>query len=105
MALNKRSITNGGLFTFVFGVALGVTSASGAPLREELTDLLGAHPLIRSGQAQVQSADQGVRTSLSPFLPNLSLRGEIGRERLIRRDFVPRPMASSMPSPRKPLRP
>jgi adhesin transport system outer membrane protein len=82
MALNKRSNTNGGLFTLVFAVALGVTSASGAPLREELTDLLGAHPLIRSGQAQVQSADQGVRTSLSPFLPNLSLRGEIGREKV-----------------------
>ena len=65
----------------LFSVVTGIV-ASAAPLRDELSDLLVAHPLIRSSQAQIQSADQGVRATLSPFLPNVSIRGEIGVEQV-----------------------
>lgn len=82
MAANKRPIIRFGLITLTLLAPLGAMSASAAPLRDELTDLLGAHPLIRSSQAQIQSADQGVRTTLSPFLPNLSVRGEFGFEKV-----------------------
>ncbi len=65
-----------------FLTATSAGDADAASLREELMDLVTEHPLIRSGAAQVGSTEQGVRATLSPFLPNLSVRGEIGREKV-----------------------
>ncbi len=51
-----------------------------APLDEELRVLIGGHPLIKSNQSQVVAAEQGVKASLSPFLPTLDITGGSGYE-------------------------
>ena len=53
-----------------------------APLSDELQDLVANHPLIQSNRFQVQSANQDVRASLSPYLPNLDLSADAGQERV-----------------------
>lgn len=58
------------------------TYVQAAPLREELRDLVSNHPLIQSNRFQVQSANQDVRASLSPYLPSLDLTADAGQERV-----------------------
>lgn len=53
-----------------------------APLSDELQGLVANHPLIQSNRFQVQSANQDVRASLSPYLPNLDLSADAGQERV-----------------------
>lgn len=57
-----------------------ISTACAAPLEEELRGLVDQHPLIKSGQAQVNSADKGVRATLAPFLPTLDITGGEGYE-------------------------
>ena len=57
----------------------GLLPAQAEPLSQELQSLVGAHPLIRSSQAQVEAADKGVRASLAPFLPSLDVSGDTGK--------------------------
>lgn len=67
-------------------VVLGTAVAAGAvhaqSLESELRGLAADHPLIRSGAAQVQAAEQGLRATLAPFLPTLDLTGGGGYERV-----------------------
>jgi adhesin transport system outer membrane protein len=58
----------------------GNGAALAAPLEEELRGLVAEHPLIKSGESQVISADKGVRASLAPFLPTLDITGGGGYE-------------------------
>ncbi len=51
-----------------------------APMDEELRGLVDQHPLIKSGEAQVISADKGVRATLAPFLPTVDITGGAGYE-------------------------
>ncbi len=55
---------------------------SAAPLNDELADLVANHPLIQSNRFQVQSAEQDVRASFSPYLPQLDLTADAGQERV-----------------------
>ncbi|MBY0511687.1 MAG: TolC family protein, partial [Rhodospirillaceae bacterium] len=70
----------------LFAVALAVTASVSspavlaAPLDEELRGLVDQHPLIKSGEAQVMSADKGVRATLAPFLPTIDITGGAGYE-------------------------
>ncbi len=66
--------------TTALAVCASRTFVQAAPLDEELRRLVGVHPLIKSNQAQVESAEQGVRASLSPFLPSLDITGGGGYE-------------------------
>ena len=61
-------------------IALAARGAVAAPLEAELNALLTEHPLIKSNQAQVNSAAQGVRATLSPYLPSLDVSGGYGYE-------------------------
>lgn len=56
--------------------------AHAAPLQDELRDLVTNHPLIQSNRFQLQSANQDVRASLSPYLPSLDLTADAGQERV-----------------------
>ncbi len=51
-----------------------------APLEEELRSLVADHPLIKSNESQVLSAEQGLKATLSPFLPSLDVTGGGGYE-------------------------
>src|SRR5262245_23093979 len=62
-----------------------LVSASGAYAQAfdmELRSLVDDHPLIKSNEAQVSAAQQGLRSTLSPFLPNLDVAGGAGYERV-----------------------
>ena len=64
-------------------VAVGFSAqAAAAPLRDDLQQLVASHPLIKSGEAQVSSADKGVAASLGPLLPSFELAGGAGFERV-----------------------
>jgi len=65
---------------FALAVATQHGAVSAAPLEQELRGLVDQHPLIKSGEAQVESADKGVRASLAPFLPTLDITGGAGYE-------------------------
>lgn len=82
MAWGRRRTTRTIFFAALIAAAAPAVTSQAASLREELLSLVQEHPLIRSGQAQVQSADQGVRATLSPFLPDVSIRGEVGKEKV-----------------------
>jgi adhesin transport system outer membrane protein len=68
----------------MLALAIGVAPyhAHSAPLRDELSDLVRTHPLIQSNEFQVQSAQQDVRASVSPFLPSLDLTADAGQQRV-----------------------
>jgi outer membrane protein, adhesin transport system len=51
-------------------------------LDSELRALAAEHPLIRSAEAQVAAAQQGLRSTLAPFLPTLDVSGGNGYERI-----------------------
>lgn len=70
------------LLTAACAVAVCVQSRAtyAAPLEEELRGLVDQHPLIKSGEAQVNSADKGVRATLAPFLPTVDITGGVGYE-------------------------
>lgn len=71
---------------FVVGAAL----AAGGPaakvfaqaLEAELRGLATDHPLIKSAEAQVSAAQQGLRATWAPFLPTLDFNGGNGYERI-----------------------
>ncbi|MCB2107200.1 MAG: TolC family outer membrane protein [Rhodobacteraceae bacterium] len=57
-------------------------AATAAPLQDELTALLRSHPLVKSGRAQVDSANKGYDAAFSAFLPSLDATGAAGFERV-----------------------
>jgi len=70
---------------FMTLVAVAATLGCGfhvnaTPLDEELRVLIEQHPLIKSNQSQVLSAEEGVKATLSPFLPTLDITGGAGYE-------------------------
>jgi len=72
---------HGALALAAFAAALSHSVfVSAEPLDEELRGLVGVHPLIKSNEAQVVAADEGVKTSLAPFLPSLDINGGAGYE-------------------------
>ena len=54
--------------------------ASAAPLEAELSGLVADNPQIKSNQAQLAAAGQGVRASFAPLLPSLDVSGGYGYE-------------------------
>jgi outer membrane protein TolC len=56
------------LFLLTVAVVAATVPASAAPMREDLSALIGSHPLIRSSQAQLNSAEKNVNASLGPVL-------------------------------------
>src|SRR5688500_12545250 len=71
-------------------LAVGVAFAGGVPTAEvfaqsleaELRELAADHPLIKSAEAQVSAAQQGLRATIAPFLPTLDVNGGNGYERI-----------------------
>lgn len=76
----------GNKFLLAATVAVAALASHGsvhaAPLNEELRDLVTSHPLIQSNRFQLQSANQDVKASLSPYLPSLDLTADAGEERV-----------------------
>jgi adhesin transport system outer membrane protein len=64
----------------VAGISSAVSAAWAAPLEEELRTLIDEHPLIQSNESQVIAAEQGVKATLSPFLPSIDVTGGAGYE-------------------------
>lgn len=62
---------------FSIGFAVPVSAQS---LREELRELIRAHPRIEESRAQLREADEIVRQARSGFLPNVSATGSFGAE-------------------------
>ncbi len=50
-------------------------------LEQELSLLLGDHPLILAGEKEVEGADAGVDAAFADYLPDVQLRGDTGYER------------------------
>lgn len=65
-------------------LAAGIPATDGfaQSLDAELRGLAQEHPLIKSAEAQVSAAEQGLRATLSPFLPTLDVIGGNGYERV-----------------------
>lgn len=59
-----------------------IAAAGAAPLDDELNSLVQGHPLIQSGQAQIQAANKGVAASFSAYLPSVDVAGEEGKGRV-----------------------
>jgi adhesin transport system outer membrane protein len=57
-------------------------TALSAPLDSELSGLVTAHPLIKSGKDQVSASEEGVQASLAPYLPSIDLTGQEGKARV-----------------------
>ena len=55
-------------------------SAAGQTLEEELSLLLGDHPLILAGEKDIEGADAGVDAAFSDYLPDLSASADTGYE-------------------------
>lgn len=76
------------------GVAVSALAARGAiaaPMKDDLQSLIGSHPLIKSSEAQLSSADKGVDASLGPLLPSFDLAGGAGYERVESPTFATTP--------------
>jgi len=65
----------------------------GAPMRDELQSLVSGHPLIKSGQAQVLSAEKSVKAQFGAFLPSLDANGGYGYERTESPSFANAPFS------------
>lgn len=72
------------LFAICTAFAVGAPVASGfaQSLESELRGLALEHPLIKSAEAQVSAAQQGLRATLAPFLPTIDATGGNGYERI-----------------------
>lgn len=66
----------------VFVVLAPTVESHAQTLEVELRGLAEEHPLIKSGESQVRAAEQGLRATLAPFLPNLEATGGNGYERV-----------------------
>ena len=72
-----------GLLIGVFALAglLGQTTPGlGQTLEEELSLLLGDHPLILAGEKDVEGADAGIDAAFADYLPDLSAQADTGYE-------------------------
>lgn len=65
-----------------FAVGMPVASGFAQSLESELRGLALEHPMIKSAEAQVSAAQQGLRATLSPFLPTIDATGGNGYERI-----------------------
>ncbi|MGE3335712.1 MAG: TolC family outer membrane protein [Rhodospirillaceae bacterium] len=65
-------------------LAVSAPAADGFPqsLETELRGLASDHPMIKSAEAQRAAGEQGLRATLSPFLPSLDVAGGNGYERI-----------------------
>ncbi|MDX2221862.1 MAG: TolC family outer membrane protein [Rhodospirillaceae bacterium] len=71
---------------YVSFVALNVPAVA-APLQDELSTLLAAHPLVKSAELQIDAADKGYDAAFSAFLPSLDATGSAGYERVTTPSF------------------
>ncbi|MCA0201524.1 MAG: TolC family outer membrane protein [Proteobacteria bacterium] len=73
-------------YFFVVCAVLAVSSPASAvfaqSLEAELRGLATDHPMIKSAEAQRAAGEQGLRATLSPFLPTLDVTGGNGYERI-----------------------
>lgn len=71
-----------GLLLVVFALAglLGQATAKAQTLEEELSLLLGDHPLILAGEKDVEGADAGIDAAFSDYLPDVLIRADTGYE-------------------------
>ena len=65
-----------------FAVGGSAAHVSAQSLDSELRGLATDHPLIKSAEAQRAAGEQGLRATLSPFLPALDVAGGNGYERI-----------------------
>ncbi len=65
-----------------FAVGVSAAHVSAQSLDSELRGLATDHPLIKSAEAQRAAGEQGLRATLSPFLPALDVAGGNGYERI-----------------------
>lgn len=66
----------------VFAVSAPTTGVFAQSLQAELRGLATDHPMIKSAEAQRAAGAQGLRATLSPFLPTLDVAGGNGYERI-----------------------
>ena len=64
------------------GAVAPTSSAFAQSLETELRGLASEHPVIKSAEAQVSAAQQGLRATLAPFLPTVEATGGNGYERI-----------------------
>ena len=84
---------------FIFRVVLAVVAcgtagtlahASALTLRETVQQTIDGNPLIRAAEANRRATDHELRQSQGRLLPNVSLDGDVGGEKIDRpRDFAP----------------
>ncbi|MGE3477544.1 MAG: TolC family protein [Rhodospirillaceae bacterium] len=66
----------------VFAVSAPTSAVFAQSLETELRGLASDHPMIKSAEAQRAAGEQGLRATLSPFLPTLDVAGGNGYERI-----------------------
>jgi len=75
-----RRVLSIGVLSAIVLARVSASAVYAAPLDSELHGLIASHPLIKSGQAQLSAAEQGVKASLAPFLPSLDVSAGGGYE-------------------------